>query len=491
MGWFFDFLRLAWGLVYWNTRKSIHRLRRRRGRCPCQHPSDSGRAHETACAAVTGWNDPQRFRRLCPLLEQTPSGLWRCSVNAADVRPFWGRALTFYGGSVAVIYLVAALAVLVVFKNIGYKVTYAGVLWPPAWDRFTAIRSEFFLEKFRSASADGDMRTALMALSTAYGLDPAHYHSGWQLAQFWQVSHPAFSDQIYDRLLREHPDRAEETAQSWFRALLARGDFIQIEKLAAARIAATPASPGAWTGAFIFANRRTGNTAACEALSAIPALAPSTRFLIILSADLTRLPSDALQARLIRAADEAGDALSFYTVCRQLIDRKFAQSALTVIERREGLLGRRDQVALRLDALASLGWKTTLYGDVATLLIPAPNATVVELLCAHLLRYPDPEVTDLLFARLDQSPLPKARENYPAYLSVFFVAVDNGRAERVNWTIGRIRGSLDGGFASLDSIAKALLGETVSRRIIAYLPTLQPLPLDVSYALLDRHAAAP
>lgn len=42
MGWFVDTLRLFWGLIYWNLRKTWFRLRRGRTPCPCQSSSDSG-----------------------------------------------------------------------------------------------------------------------------------------------------------------------------------------------------------------------------------------------------------------------------------------------------------------------------------------------------------------------------------------------------------------------------------------------------------------
>ena len=42
--WLGDFRRLAWGLLYWNVRKSLFRIRGAGGAAPCQHPSDSGRA---------------------------------------------------------------------------------------------------------------------------------------------------------------------------------------------------------------------------------------------------------------------------------------------------------------------------------------------------------------------------------------------------------------------------------------------------------------
>lgn len=492
MGWIADFFRLAWGFLYWNTRKTVYRLRRSDGgRCPCQHPSDSGRARETACAAVASWNNPARFQRLCPLLQRTEAGVWRCSVDRADVRPFWGRASVFYGTAIAILYLSAALAAFTFFRSVGYRVTYPGVLWPPAWKKISSIRSEFFLQKYQSASHAGDTQSALMALSTAYGLDPHNYSAGRQLASLWQVNQPGHSDQIYQRLLNEHPDRAEATAQAWFRALLARGNYAGVETLAAARITAEPDGSSAWLNALLFANARTGNAAVLADLVRHPALPPASHFLLTLHADLKKAAPDALRPRLLTAAADAPDAASFYQVCRQLIARGCAQDALGWLERRPGLLGPRDLLPLRLDALAAAGWHTTLRSEVEGLLIPEPEAILMELFGAHLIRHPDADVRNAVFARLERDPLPDTPANYPAYLSLFCAAGVARDTPRMHWTAAHIKAILHDDFRSLDVIGEALLDNNRRHRVENVLPALQPLPLEVSYALLEHYAPAP
>lgn len=54
VAWIGDALRMFWALAYWNTRKALFRRGSRAGSAPCQHPSDSGRAGETACEACHG-----------------------------------------------------------------------------------------------------------------------------------------------------------------------------------------------------------------------------------------------------------------------------------------------------------------------------------------------------------------------------------------------------------------------------------------------------
>ena len=53
IGWIADFLRLAWSLLDWNTRKTLWPRRGRGGRAPCQDPSDSGQKSVSSVATHT------------------------------------------------------------------------------------------------------------------------------------------------------------------------------------------------------------------------------------------------------------------------------------------------------------------------------------------------------------------------------------------------------------------------------------------------------
>jgi hypothetical protein len=489
MGWIADFFRLAWSFLYWNARKSVYRLRGTRGRCPCHHPSDSGRAWETACAAITQWNEPARFQRVCPLLQRNSAGLWRCTVDRADVRPFWGRAAIFYGSGLLIVYLTATLGAFIFLRSVGYGVTYPGVLWPPAWEKFHGIRGEYFLKKYQVASQAGDMQTALMALSTAYSLEPQNYAAGRQLALVWQITQPLYSNQIYRKLILDHPTEAATTAQVWFRALLARGDFKGVELLAADRILNSPENSGPWINAFLFANRRTGDAKARLALVNAPSLPPTARWLLTLADDLAKLsaPGD-IRARLLAAAANAGDGLSFYHACRELISRGFPQEALEWMDRRNGLLGARDIIPLRLDALAALGWNSTLQNEVKNLLFTPPAPVMVELLSAHLIRYPDAAVRSLVFARVEQSPPPADSSGYGAYLALFCAAGTGHDIDRMNWTARQINSLLGNGFRGLDAVGASLIDGERGRRLENYLPGLQPLSLEITYALFEHYS---
>lgn len=486
MGCFTDFFRLAWGFLYWNARKTVWRLRGMRERCPCQHPSDSGRAWETGCAAAAGWRSPERFRRLCPLLQRNREGRWRCSVSRDEVRPFWGRALAFHGGILLGCYLVATLAAFVFLRSIGYGVTYPGVLWPPAWEKFQGIRASFFLEKYQKSAAAGDMPQAILSLSTAYTLDPSNYGAGMLLARIWQASHPGLADQTYRRLLDDHPAQAADTARIWFRVLLARGDFHSVEQLAAERIVASPEQSPVWLNALVFANLRTGDDTVPLALRDNAAAPGWVRDLLSLHLDLRAVPPDAALPRLVAAAQETTERLPFFLLCQRLIQLGFAREALTLMDNRSGLLSLRDVVPLRLDALATIGWSTTLRSEIESMLIETPAPAVMDLMAAHLIRHPDAGLRALVFERLEQTPLPDSAASMPAWLALFCAAGVGRDQSRLDWSMRHLQTIPGAPLRSLDVIGRALAEAPGSVRIERYLPALSQLSLETTYALFDR-----
>ncbi|HSH96633.1 MAG TPA: hypothetical protein VK968_20965, partial [Roseimicrobium sp.] len=175
--WLEDAVHCIWGLLYWNVRKSVYVLRRRRGRCPCQDPSDFGTAGLAHCDASLHLNQPIRFRHVCPLLVAGPGGKGAfCSVPAAQVRPFWGRALKFFGGSALVLYLAATSLFYVGMRTTGVNtLSWHQVAWPGSWGEIPHERSKFFFKRAMLACARLDYREAYQSMATALEQDPQNY----------------------------------------------------------------------------------------------------------------------------------------------------------------------------------------------------------------------------------------------------------------------------------------------------------------------------
>ncbi|HUG09535.1 MAG TPA: hypothetical protein VMM36_00905, partial [Opitutaceae bacterium] len=183
-----DFLRFWWSLLRWNTSKTLFRLRGHKGRAPCQHPSDSGRAGVTGCEACSTWRRPSRFRLVCPLLVRNEAG-WRCSVDAADVRPFWGRAIGFSVLGAGGVYLVVALAALLTFRAVGYTtLDYQDFFSTAFRTRFREAQAGYYANRADQFFKSGDYRSGLLALSVAYNKNPRDWATGLTLARLLQRS---------------------------------------------------------------------------------------------------------------------------------------------------------------------------------------------------------------------------------------------------------------------------------------------------------------
>jgi hypothetical protein len=484
-GWLTDLLRLFWALFYWNARKTVFRLRRRRRASPCQSPSDSGKAYETQCEACASWNHAGRFRRVCPLLVETADGL-RCSVNTEDVRPFWGRALGYYGGTALTLYLLAALTVFLLLRTIGYELDYAAVAWPPAWHRINESRAQYFAQKGFAAYAANNIREAVFALGIACELDPQNFRAGITLARLWEISQPELSDGLYARLLKTHPAQAAATAALRLHALLARGDFERLRDAARQQIAADPANAGPSLHALIFATRRLHEDTPIQQLLAEPAGVP---WRPVLQTELLwrsgRTPEAA--ARLAQPWIPPHPYFAYYQL-RQLLALGRPREALVLLQAYGALVPGDEAAATLLAVNAQLGQQAELLRDAGTWLDASPTPAVVELLATHLVRYPNAELLRLVFTRLGPAPLPPTEAGYRAYCALFCATGVAGDRDRLHALTVALKERTGAVFVTLNAAEDFFLGQSASSRIESFLPALT-LPVETLYALLERYAA--
>jgi hypothetical protein len=486
-GWLADFFRFWWGLLYWNTRKTVFRWRG--GRCPCQHPSDSGRGLETACVACANWNQPARFQRVCPLLVTMPHGL-RCSVNTHEVRPFWGRAAGFYGGAVGALYLAAVLGVFALLRGIGYPVQFRTVAWPRAWPEIRAARAEYFYKIALHALNTNQTKEGMLALAYAYELNPRNYQAGLLLAKLWQAPQPTWSDFIYARLLRDDTAEPAAIAEEWYRAMLARGDFAKIAEAAPGFLVRDAAHTPIWIHALFFSTRRLGDSGPLRQLLANdPSLAPGLRRLveIELLAETGRA-NDAHEALLSLRADSPYAA--YYQVS-ELTALGFPDEALAAIDGNAGLLPPRDGFALRLDAFATHGWSSLGRNQVELVLSAPASTSSVELLCAYFIRHPDAKLLATLFDQLGREPLPSTPGHYPAILALFCAAGVDADWDDLRTAHNLLR-QLGTPSRNILDVAEAFFrGQSAQQRLGSILPLFQPPPFEVSDPATNGKPASP
>jgi hypothetical protein len=489
IGWLGDLFRFWWGLLYWNTRKSYFRLRRDRARCPCQNPSDSGRAGETGCDAVHDWHQPGRFRRVCPLLVATPAGL-RCSVDTKDVRPFWRRAAAYYLGAMAGIYLGVALGAFVFFRLIGYPLSPLTLGWPPRWHELRLARSEYFVAKARRALDAHRINEAILSLDLAFRNNPRNYEVGLQFAQLTSPGQPELADPVFALLMRDHPDRRTTTSEAWFRFLLVHGRFARAAELASARLLDDARQRPVWLHALFFATRQTGNDQPLRTLIAKPAASLEPIYIALINSELLIRQGQGLQLLPGLTAElpaSAGFYGPYYQVSRLGTLGRHAEALAALNRYATGKrLPEADEFQLRLDIMAGLGRQDLLR----TRLEQAPiNARELELVSIHLVRHPNPAVLAALGQCLLRSRLPADASTYPAYTAFFVACGVSGDWDQMHAAGVRLQEIAGSRLSRLEAI-EVFFQQKPTSGIENILPMLPALPLDLIYSLFDRYGEA-
>jgi hypothetical protein len=489
-GWLGDWSRFWWTLIALNLSKTLYVVRGRRTRCPCQHPSDSGRAWETGCDAAAFWNSPARFRRVCPVFKRAPDGQWRCSVDAANVRPFWIRAAAWSGGFAVVLYLVCAVFAFAFLRAVGNPVRFASVAWPPDWHEIQQARASYFFQKAEAAIGANRTSEALLSLAQSYELNPHDYVTGRILAQLWQSSQSDRSSQIYAKLMVEHPAQRSETAKAWFRNLLARGDFKSVEALAWERLNAGSTDTGAWLNALMIASRQTRNEGYLVKAVKSPTLPSYVKQACAWELMAHHEPRENVMHALTAPVPADANVYLLYYRIDGLFKAGFASDALFLLDRDQARLPAADRWQLYLDGYAAMGWQSILLDQVNQFLsASSASPEAIELLCAHVIKYPDTAVLDEVADALDKSPPSKTDQKLEAYLSLYCAAGAVGDWKRLQ-AAGAVLKVITQGRIALDPIEGYFRSKGRLGPIERYLPGVPPIPMNVIialYAYSDGH----
>lgn len=474
-------------LIALNLHKTAYHLHRKRRRSRCQHPSDTGKAFETGCDAIVHYRlRPAQFRRVCPLLRQCSDGAWCCSVDAEDVRPFWGRAALHALGLAAGIYLTLALAAFCFLSAVGYPVNLGSVVWPPKWHEVRQARAAYALTKAQGALRQHNPMKALMLVAQSYSLDRSNYGAGRMLAQLGIAGGLEYSNQLYAQLMSDHPERREATAQAWLTLAIANGDFATVQNLSRQQMEAASPNRAVWLRAFLVANRRTGDSTVLQHAAQDPQLPADFREICRLELALRnasrdearRLLAQSLTARVVPAP-----TLVCYRVER-LLELGWPDDALAQLGRWGRILSPVERSLLSFDTYQSMGWSSFASEQFDQLLNNAPNAALLELLSAHLIRYPDRVLLAKACAALDRHPLAGDSQEGFAYTSLFCAAGAAGDWDQMHNLAGHLQalsGSQLPALAALESYFRRDYRSTSLRQCI---PVLMAVPTEVNYALL-------
>ncbi len=487
IGWLGDFFRLWWGLLYWNARKSRFRLRPARVRCPCQNPSDSGRGGETGCDAAHAWRRPERFRRVCPLLAATPDGL-RCSVDTPNVRPFWGRAAAFYLGGALGLYLLVAVLAFAGLRLVGYRVSLLATAWPPDWHELRIARSDYFVAKAQRALDGHRISEAILSLEIAYHTNPANYAVGLQLAQLISIGQPDVAERLFILLMREHPAQRATTAEAWLRFLLVQGRFTDAAQLAARMTLEVPAQRPAWLHALFLTTRFAHDDGPLRELVGQQAhpLQPIDIALINSELMIREGRGLALLPGLTTPLPESAGTYGPYYQVTRLVALGRTQDALSMFEhyRAAGRLVDADAYRLQLVLFAALGRDDVLRQRLETGTI---NDRELELICADLVRHPDPKVLAALGPCIQRSRLPPGTATYAACTAYFVACGVAGDTERMQAAAAMLNAISGSTMTRLDAVEAFFRDRSSGRRVETILPSLPALSVDLIYALYEAY----
>lgn len=441
---------------------------------------------ETGCDACWHWHRPARFRRVCPLLVETKDGL-RCSVDAADVRPFWGIALRYYGTVVLGMYAALVLSVFGFLRTIGYPVSIVHVAVPTLWYRVGQARGWFFYSRAQKAFAAGRTNEALLYLDNSYEFDPDNYEVGLALAKAFQIGQPARSDKIFAQLIQQHPAKRNVTAQHWMRALLARGDFDQAANLATDEVLDDPGHAAAWMRALLFASRQLRDEADLQRLLANSAR-PAQPWHQLLETELLLRRHDARAARAALTAPWPTASPAFTVIYRVDALERLGEplTALDLLVKHRPELDDEAYLTLRLDCLAEAGAQDTVHREFEIYLLSAPlTQPALKVMCAQLIRHPDIPLFEEVVAKVTREAMPLNDNTAGGWFSLLCTAGAVDDKPQLHDLTLRLRNASQTPFAALLMVEGFFNHEMSETRATSFLPFL-PVPLEVTYALIER-----
>jgi hypothetical protein len=239
--------------------------------------------------------------------------------------------------------------------------------------------------------------------------------------------------------------------------------------------------------ALVFATRQTGDAAPLTALLASkdPAAAPWHQ--LITTELVARGPDRNALARALRAPWPLNaPAYARYYQIEGLIALGDHFNALDQLGRQVGRLDEETALGLRLAAYARAGSKSQLTYEFNVLLTRPLTPPVIKLLTAHLVRYPDPALFAHLYDKFERANLPLTTDNAGSHFSVLCVAGVHQDRVRLRALILRLKDLASASFLRLNLVEDFFNNESPAKRISTFLPIL-PVPLEVTYALLERY----
>jgi hypothetical protein len=429
---------------------------------------------------------------MCPLLAAS-GGRRVCSVDASRVRPFWGRALLIYLGSLGALALALVMTVFCAFRVIGYRVPLYVVAWPPAWHRVNQARADYFYRMALRTLEAGDVRKSFLALGQVHALAPENIAATRLLAQFTEITNPEYSDELYSSLVLGRRGDFEETAQAWLHAVLSRGDFHSVAVLSARMLREGGKNVPAWTRGLLFAEKMSGDTGEVDGLLKGTARIPNEAASVLSLARSTRTGSTEERFKMVQLylVGAATPFEVYYSLSRAVEIGRPSDVVRFLEGQGSRALEAYDRESLKLDAYSALGWHDLERREIGYVMDQGTSSPVVNLVAGHLVRFPDAESASRLFEILGAKPLAASAQNTGAHVALLCMAGVNGLGASMAQEadiVGRIVG---GTFPEWGHVRDFFESRSPAKNPAAILPALGELPLEMVYAVTAHYHAAP
>jgi hypothetical protein len=145
---------------------------------------------------------------------------------------------------------------------------------------------------------------------------------------------------------------------------------------------------------------------------------------------------------------------------------------------------------LKLEAFALMESDRQLQAQAAELLAPRltlANLSIIKILCAQLIRYPNAAVFQQLWEKVERDQVPLNTDTVGVWFSLLCTAGAVGDKPRLHELTARLKEASKTPFTALSLVEAFFRGDTAERRISALLPIL-PVPTEVAYALIERYS---
>ncbi|HUG13335.1 MAG TPA: hypothetical protein VMM36_20130, partial [Opitutaceae bacterium] len=349
--------------------------------------------------------------------------------------------------------------------------------------RFREAQAGYYANRADQFFKSGDYRSGLLALSVAYNKNPRDWATGLTLARLLQRSNqPRIGDDVFEKLLADFPDRAEEVSAVWSEALLFRGDWLRLARLSAAQVAAGGPARGAWMRTLVYALRKLPDGQANVGFAKCHSLVRDA-YPGVLDAEIALRAKDVTRARSFVAglAASSDPYLAQYAV-EFAIDTDDVTAASIAVAALEPTLGTFFHNLYSARIAADLGQPSVAALSFGNLLSRPVTLEKLDFACAEILRRPSSERLQVVLDAFSASPEARTRPEYVMALVAAAAATgDQTGLERLY----EVSVALDGTtIARLRLLAEAIAGRTSEISPTGIL-TGYPFPRETMLALID------